>query len=59
MPKVKLFVMVEEAQDRALRLLHERTRVPMAVYIREALDDLIQKYRHILEPEERKDRTKR
>ena len=49
MPKVKLFVMVEEAQDRALRLLHERTRVPMAVYIREALDDLIQKYRHILE----------
>jgi predicted DNA-binding protein len=49
MPKVKLFVMVEEVQDRALRLLHERTRVPMAVYIREALDDLIQKYRHILE----------
>lgn len=49
MPKVKLFVMVEEAQDHALRLLHERTRVPMAVYIREALDDLIQKYRHILE----------
>lgn len=56
MPKVKLFVMVEEAQDRALRLLHERTRVPMAVYIREALDDLIQKYRHILEPEGRKKR---
>lgn len=49
MPKVKLFVMVEEAQDHALRLLHERTRVPMSVYIREALDDLIQKYRHILE----------
>ena len=49
MPKVKLFVMVEEAQDQALRLLHERTRVPMAVYIREALDDLIQKYRQILE----------
>jgi len=49
MSKVKLFVMVEEAQDHALHLLHERTRVPMAVYIREALDDLIQKYRHILE----------
>ena len=49
MPKVKLFVMVEEAQDRTLRLLHERTRVPMAVYIREAIDDLIQKYRHVLE----------
>ena len=49
MPKVKLFVMVEEAQDRALRILHERTRVPMAVYIREALDDLIEKYRPILE----------
>jgi hypothetical protein len=49
MPKVKLFVMVEEAQDQALRVLHERTRVPMAVYIREALDDLIEKYRHALE----------
>jgi hypothetical protein len=59
MPKVKLFVMVEEAQDQALRVLHERTRVPMSVYIREALDDLIQKYRHVLEPEERKGRTKR
>jgi len=49
MAKVKLFVMVEEAQDRAIRLLHERTRVPMSVYIREALDDLIEKYQHILE----------
>jgi len=49
MPKVKLFVMIEEAQDRALRLLHEKTRVPMAVYIREAVDDLIEKYRRILE----------
>jgi len=49
MRKVKLFVMIEEAQDRALRLLHEKTRVPMAVYIREAVDDLIEKYRRILE----------
>jgi hypothetical protein len=31
----------------------------MSVYIREALDDLIQKYQHILEPEERRGRTKR
>ena len=48
MPKVKLFVMVEEAQDCSIRLLHERTRVPMSVYIRKALDDLIEKYRPIL-----------
>jgi hypothetical protein len=59
MPKVKLFVMVEEAQDRALRVLHERTRVPMAVYIREALDDLIQKYRHFLEESPPSKRTRR
>ena len=59
MPKVKLFVMVEEVQDHALRLLHDRTRVPMAVYIREALDDLIQKYRHILEEKPQNKRMRR
>lgn len=59
MPKVKLFVMIDEAQDHALRLLHERTRVPMSVYIREALDDLIHKYRHILEEKPAQRRARR
>lgn len=36
---MKLFVMIEEEQDRALYLLHKKTRVPMSVYIREALDN--------------------
>lgn len=28
----------------ALRALSERTRIPQAVYLREALDDLLKKY---------------
>ncbi len=49
MAKIKKLIMIEEAQDQALRLLNQKTRVPMNVYFREAIDDLIQKYQHILE----------
>jgi predicted DNA-binding protein len=33
-----------------LRRLSEVTRVPQAVYMREALDDLLKKYAHVLRP---------
>ncbi len=37
-----------------LRRLSEVTRVPQAVYMREALDDLLKKYAHVLRPAGRK-----
>ena len=32
-------------QHRKLKLLNQRTRVPMQVYMREAIDDLLVKYK--------------
>jgi len=40
---VSLALTVE--QYRQVRQLHERTRVPMQVYLREAVDDLLAKYK--------------
>jgi len=38
---------LEPKQHAALRALSERTRVPAQVYVREALDDLLAKYRGV------------
>ena len=52
-------VMLTEAQDATLRRLHQVTRIAMNVLVREALDDLFTKYRHLLEGKpERKERKR-
>jgi Ribbon-helix-helix domain len=38
-------VYFDRAQHDALRGLSDRTRVPLAAYLREAVDDLLKKYR--------------
>jgi hypothetical protein len=35
-------------QDRLLRLLHERTRVPLAEYVRQGIDLVLERYRDLL-----------
>jgi hypothetical protein len=48
MPAVNLVQVacyVRPAQAKALRALSARTRVPMQVYMREAVDDVLRKYR--------------
>ena len=37
-----------------LRKLSDQTRVPQSAYLREALDDLLAKYAHVLRPAGRK-----
>jgi hypothetical protein len=36
---------LDPGQRAALKKLAERTRVPMSVYLREAIDDLLRKYK--------------
>jgi Ribbon-helix-helix domain len=38
-------VYFDRGQHDALRELSDRTRVPLAVYLREAVDDLLKKYK--------------
>jgi hypothetical protein len=38
-------VYFDRGQHDALRRLSDRTRVPLAVYLREAVDDLLKKYK--------------
>ena len=42
--KVALPLYIELEQRDALKLLSESTRVPQQVYLREAIDDLLNKY---------------
>ena len=44
--KVSTTIYVTPEQNEALRLLHERTKVPVAVYIREGIDLVLAKYAH-------------
>jgi hypothetical protein len=39
---------VTPEQSERLRLLHERTKVPVAVYIREGIDLVLRQYGHLL-----------
>jgi len=42
--KISTTVYITAEQNDALHLLHERTKVPVAVYIREGIDLVLQKY---------------
>ncbi len=41
-----IYITIEQAER--LKLLHERTKVPIAVYIREGIDMVLKHYEHIL-----------
>ena len=46
--KISTTVYITQEQSDKLRLLHDRTKVPVAVYIREGIDLVLQKYAHAL-----------
>ncbi len=46
--KVSTTVYIEPEQAEKLRTLHERTKVPVAVYIREGIELALAKYAHLL-----------
>ncbi len=46
--KISTTIYVTPEQDERLRLLHERTKVPVAVYIREGIDLVLRQYTHLL-----------
>jgi hypothetical protein len=46
--KISTTIYVTPEQNERLRLLHERTKVPVAVYIREGIDLVLRHYGHLL-----------
>ena len=46
--KISTTIYVTPEQSERLRLLHERTKVPVAVYIREGIDLVLRQYAHML-----------
>ncbi len=46
--KISTTIYVTPEQNDRLKLLHERTKVPVAVYIREGIDMVLRHYQHIL-----------
>jgi hypothetical protein len=46
--KISTTIYVTPEQNDRLRLLHERTKVPVAVYIREGIDLVLRQYAHLL-----------
>jgi|SRR5579883_622211 len=46
--KISTTIYVTPEQSERLRLLHERTKVPVAVYIREGIDLVLHQYEHLL-----------
>lgn len=46
--KVSTTVYIEPEQAEQLKLLHERTKAPAAVFIREGIDMALAKYQHLL-----------
>jgi hypothetical protein len=46
--KISTTIYVTPEQAERLRLLHERTKVPVAVYIREGIDLVLRQYGHLL-----------
>jgi hypothetical protein len=46
--KISTTIYVTPEQSERLRLLHERTKVPVAVYIREGIDLVLRHYDHLL-----------
>jgi predicted DNA-binding protein len=50
MPRKKLSttIYITPEQNERLKVLHERTKVPVAVYIREGIDMVLHRYEHHL-----------
>jgi hypothetical protein len=46
--KISTTIYVTPEQAERLRVLHERTKVPVAVYIREGIDLVLRQYGHLL-----------
>jgi hypothetical protein len=46
--KLSTTVYITAEQNDRLKLLHERTKVPIAVFIREGIDMVLQKHVHLL-----------
>jgi predicted DNA-binding protein len=46
--KISTTIYVTPEQSDKLKLLHERTKVPVAVYIREGIDLVLKHYAHLL-----------
>src|SRR5512141_2404136 len=46
--KVSTTIYITPEQADRLKLLHERTKVPIAVYIREGIDFVLKHYEHVL-----------
>ncbi len=46
--KVSTTIYITPEQSDRLKVLHDRTKVPIAVYIREGIDMVLKHYEHIL-----------
>jgi predicted DNA-binding protein len=46
--KVSTTIYITPEQAERLKLLHDRTKVPIAVYIREGIDLVLKQYEHML-----------
>ena len=46
--KISTTIYVTPEQNDKLKLLHDRTKVPVAVYIREGIDLVLRQYAHLL-----------
>jgi hypothetical protein len=46
--KVSTTIYITPEQAERLRLLHDRTKVPISVYIREGIDLVLKHYEHVL-----------
>jgi predicted DNA-binding protein len=55
--KVSTTIYITPEQGERLKLLHDRTKVPIAVYIREGIDMVLKHYEHVLPGQMSLDRT--
>ena len=46
--KISTTVYITEEQNQKLKLLNQKTKVPVAEYIREGIDLVLERHRHIL-----------
>ena len=46
--KVSTTIYITPEQAERLKLLHDRTKVPIAVYIREVIDMVLKQYEHVV-----------
>jgi predicted DNA-binding protein len=46
--KISTTIYITPGQSERLKMLHHRTKVPVAVYIREGIDMVLKHYEHLL-----------